>query len=463
MNIQKGIRQLFLDDEGIESINRMKRVLNKPTRYPENPILKPDTNWENQCQVYGTVFYDDSEKLFKMYYLTLPRNRGIEPLDLGGGRIRAPHTTLAAYAISRDGAHWEKPSLGQFPYDGDTNNNLLNIGHYNCEGIAVSHKTDEPDLGLRWKAFYWDHGSGGFEVRDGRPYCAEGPEDGIHVAFSPDGIHWKPYEGNPIIRKYCDTNQNVVYDSALEKYVAFSRFGFGRRLARSESCDFIHWSEPKLVLECDAGDGPGTQIYGAGVDLYEGLYLGMIWIYREGMDGKIDTQLACSRDGIRWTRVADRMTWLELGDDDSWEGGMVRSVGKIIPYNNMLYIYYCGVHGPHSGPRFSKIERKFPSCIGLLTQRINGFVSLDSDEEGEMLTKPFTMPKGELRVNADANNGILEVLMCDKQGITINRSQPVSANTIDTVIKWNQTISYGEIIRLRFIVNHAKLFSYWFD
>ena len=100
----------------------------------------------------------------------------------------------------------------------------------------------------------------------------------------------------------------MLYDPRIKKYVGFSRFGFGRWLARSESRDFIHWSAPQLVLECDEADGPRTQIYGAGVDLYEGVYLAMIWIYREGGDGTIDTQLATSRDGIQWTRVGDRAT-----------------------------------------------------------------------------------------------------------------------------------------------------------
>lgn len=41
------------------------------------------------------------------------------------------------------------------------------------------------------------------------------------------------------------------------------------------------------------------------------------------MDGTIDTQLACSRDGIRWQRVGARETFLPLGDDpDGWLGGM---------------------------------------------------------------------------------------------------------------------------------------------
>ena len=84
-------------------------------------------------------------------------------------------------------------------------------------------------------------------------------------------------------------------------------------MACSESDDFVHWSEPQLVFECDEGDEAETQFYGVPIDLYEGLYLGMPWIYREGVDGTIDTQLAVSRDGIRWQRVGARETFLPLG------------------------------------------------------------------------------------------------------------------------------------------------------
>ena len=86
----------------------------------------------------------------------------------------------------------------------------------------------------------------------------------------------------------------------------------------------IHFSEPKRVFECDEVDEEGTQIYGMPINLYEGIYLGMIWVYREGVDGTIDTSLAMSRDGISWQRVLDRQTFLSLGQPGSWEDGMVR-------------------------------------------------------------------------------------------------------------------------------------------
>ena len=467
--VERGVRELFLDDVGIAEMKGLTRVLHPPRRHPKNPLLVPDTAWEDRCQVYGTAYYDDAAKRFKLWYLTLPRDRGLKPLDLGTYE-RAPHTTLAAYAESKDGITWTKPKLGLFPYDGDRQNNLLGIGHFNCEGISVLHEPNDPDPNRRWKAVYWDHGSGGWELRNGGPYCKGGAKDGFYVAFSADGIHWKPYEHNPVLSVYCDTNQNVVYDARLKKYVAISRFGFGRRLARTESKDFLHWSKPKLVLQCDERDGPATQIYGAGVDIYEGVYLAMIWIYREGGDGKIDTQLATSRDGIHWTRVADRATWLALGKDDSWEGGMARSVERIIRRGDELYIYYCGVHGAHTGPKRRKIVRKHPTCTGLVIQRRDGFVSLrGGPREGHVLTQPFALPDGALHLNADARGGRITVTLCDADGKPIvgpESSEPITGDVLDARVRWSKAIPpalRGRSIRLRITLQNADIYAYWWE
>ena len=109
----------------------------------------------------------------------------------------------------------------------------------------------------------------------------------------------------------------MVRDPVTSRYAAFGRFGFGRVVARSESDDFLKWVKPQLVLETDdqepSGEYPDTQFYGMSVCLYEGLYLGGLWAYRPGSDGHIDTQLACSLDGIRWERVANRSPLLTVG------------------------------------------------------------------------------------------------------------------------------------------------------
>jgi hypothetical protein len=462
--VAPGVRQLFLDDVGIERLEGLRRVVNPPRRHPANPLIRPDTAWERGCQVYGTALYDAQARRFKMWYLTGPKDRGLKPLVVNG-RERPPHTTLVGYAESRDGVKWVKPDLGLFPYDGDTRNNLVPLGFHNCEGVAILHEPHDPDPEKRFKAFFWDHGTGGWEVRNGAPFAIAGPNDGLGVAFSRDGLRWKHHEGNPVIRKYSDTNQVVLFDPALRKYVAYGRFGFGRRLARSESADFLRWSDPQLVLECDAADGPGTQIYGAGIDLYEGVYLGMLWVYREGGDAKIDTQLVTSRDGIRWTRVGDRAVWLALGPDDTWEGGMVRSVERIIRRDDQLYIYYCGVHGPHGRPGHPRVERKFPVMIGLVTQRRDGFVSLDAgNAAGSMVTRPFPLPPGALHVNVDATGGEVTAQMLDREGTALAPPALLRGDHLAARLAVGRGgVRVGTPVRLRLTARNARLYSYWFS
>jgi hypothetical protein len=465
--ITPGERQLFLDDVGIEKMDGLTRTVNRPTRHPANPVIKPDMPWEDRCQVYGTAMWDPDADIFKIWYLTVPRDRGLRPLDLGDGRVRPPHTTLAAYAFSRDGIHWAKPVLDQFPYDGDRRNNLLDLGRQNCEGISVLYEPGDPKPDRRWKCLYWDHGTGGYELHNGKPYSKDGPDDGLCVAFSQDGLIWKPVPENPVIRKYSDTGQNLLFDPRIKRYVAFGRFGFGRRIARSSSGDCINWTQPELVMECDAADGPKTQYYGAGIDLYEGVYIAMLWVYREGGDGKIDTQLATSRDGVHWARVGNRQTWLTLGDDDGWEGGMVRSIGRIIPRGDQLFIYYCGVHGAHGRLGDPPVVRKHRPAIGLAVARRDGFVSLDAQARpGTLLTRPFVLPAGRLLLNVDAGRGEVTATLCEGDGVPwvgFEKSDPVHTDGVSIPIVFKRADAaslVGKTVRLKLTAKNARLYAY---
>jgi hypothetical protein len=457
-------RQLFLDDAGIARTDGLRRVLHPPDRHPENPLIRPDTAWERGCQVYGTALYDAAAKRFRIWYLTGPKDRGLKPLVVDGHE-RPPHSTLVAYAESRDGVRWVKPDLGLFPYDGDFHNNLVPLGRDNTEGVSILHDPREPDPDRRWKAMFWEHGSGGWEVRDGKPFAREGAADGLWVAWSPDGLRWRHHPGNPVIRRYSDTGQNLLWDPRLQRYVAFGRFGFGRKLARSESADFRSWSEPRLVLECDGADGPGTQIYGAGIDLYEGVYLAMLWIYREGGDGKIETQLATSRDGIRWTRAGDRATWLGVRSEAAWEDGMVRAAGRIIRRGDRLSVYYCGVNGPHNRAGHPPVERQHPVQIGLATLPRDRFVSLSAgDAAGSITTRTLPFPPGKLHLNVNAARGEVKVTLLDASGQPLSRSAPVSGNRLDGPVSFPGRLpDPGTRVQLRFELRGADLYSYWWS
>ena len=451
----------------------LRRTVHQPQKHPANPVLRPDRPWENSASVYGTTIYDDALGRFRMWYLIGCPSDGEFTDDETGTRHRIPQTTRVGYAESADGISWHKPDLGQLQWRGSRANNMLALGRQNPEGISVLVDDHDPDPARRYKALFWDHAADGahFHPQLKRVLWKETQEtDGAYLAWSPDGINWTHAPENPVVRAYMDTNQNLLWDPNLGRYVAFSRFGFGRKIARSESEDFLHWSAPQLVFECDERDGEGTQFYGAGIDIYEGLYIAMLWVYREGSDGCIDTQLGVSRDGIRWERVAKRQVFIPLGEPGSWEDGMARGAERIINRGDRLYIYYCGVNGPHSGPRFpaETIVRKHKPAIGLAPLRRDGFVSLDAGgDRGSLLTRPFAMPEGRLHLNVDATGGSCVIAICDERGRAIpgfERSQPITGDHLDAEATWpkGEGLPAGQSLALRITLERAALYSYWF-
>ncbi len=459
-------RYLFLDLHHITRIEGLYRRMHQPQRHPENPILRGENPWESVASLYGTALYDPQDSLFKMWYLTGPYVDGMVEVRQ---RQALGNITLLAYATSTDGVHWEKPILNQVDFEGSTANNLIDVGRTNCEGMAVLYDENETDPARRYKGFYWEHGGiDTFIQHEGRTIWGHGEGDGMWMSFSPDGVHWTNYENNPVISLGSDTTQSLVWDPKIQKYVVFGRFGAGgRRTARAESSDGIHFSEPKLVLECDEIDEGGTQIYGMPINIYEGIYIGMIWIYREGVDGTIDTSLATSRDGINWERVLDRQTFLTLGQKGSWEDGMVRISQNFITYNDQLYFYYGGVNGPHTGRKFKQVERKHKSMLGLATLRRDGFVSLDAAEtEGYMLTKPLTLDGKDLYLNVDSGQGYVVIAVTDDIGTPLENytSGRITGDELETAVNFSRPLDAikGREVRLQFQLKDASLYSYWF-
>jgi hypothetical protein len=452
--------------QDVTRIEKLYRRIHNPQRHPENPVLVGDQPWERFASLYGTVLYDDRESMFKMWYLTGPAVDGWLQVR---ERRALGNITLLAYATSVDGVHWEKPMLGQLDFEGSTANNLIDIGRTNCEGIAVLYDEADPDPARRYKGFYWEHGGIDefFKHESGRTLWGEGEGDGMWMSFSPDGVHWTDCAQNPVIPMGSDTTQSLVWDPRLKKYAAFGRFGTGgRRIGRALSKDAVHFDKPELVLDWDEWDEDGTQFYGMPLCFYEGMYLGMLWVYREGVDGTIDTALACSRDGKKWQRVLDRQTFLPLGPEGSWEDDMARVTQNVIVRGDKIYLYYGGVQGVHTGRKFKTVERTWQPALGLVTLRRDGFVSLDAGQEkGFMLTKLLRLDGGELRINVDAIAGEVVVAVTDDQGVVLEGfvSQPFGGDSTDMPVKFERSLSElsGEDVRLEIRLRQASLYSFW--
>ena len=318
--------QLLVDDFAIEVREAVERRVNTLAKHPANPILRPDRPWEGRYAMPSTVLYDDSERLFKMWYGTMEERWN-------------PHQRQSrwAYATSRDGIAWEKPELGLVDFRGSRRNNLLPSA-----GGRVSMDVTEKDPSRRFKALSYGRAT------PDRP-------EGICVAFSPDGLRWDPYPGNPLLTAsgvtlhwgIGDTHTLFGWDEKVGKYVSYMRPSSGfRDIGRSESTDFIDWKIPNPVLVPDGGDPPGTQFYGMSVFRDREVYFGFLWVYHPN-SLMIDVQLAHSRDGIGWRRSDQRDPILSYGLPDHFDSHVLIALEPVIK-EDKIWVCYAAENEAHA-------------------------------------------------------------------------------------------------------------------
>ena len=474
LKIAKDARQLFLDDQVVQRIEGLRRITNQATKSPNNPVVRREHPWEQfRAMIYGTVLYDEQDQLFKMWYTCMPHNN-TQPAVKINGENRVPWVTLIAYATSTDGVHWNKPTLAQLDFNGTKHNNLVDVGRDNVEGIAILPNQHSVDPARRWLAFFWEHRSFRADDYEVPPY--ENPTDGdwdagMWVAYSPDGLHWTNH--GRVISGGSDTHQTVVYDPDLQKYVCFNRLGAGgRKIGRCDSKDFLNWSDAKRVFQGDEQDRPRTQVYGMSVVVYEGVYVGLPWLFYP--DGVIDIKLAFSRDGHQWQRPEDRSQVIVTGKAGSWDAVDFRMGNSIVVRDDKIFIYYCAAAGGHpTGDVVAKIDKysheyhqKYRSMhIGLATLRRDGWVSLDAGPQpGKVVTRLLRWPGGKLHVNVDAEEGELQVVVRDASGTAVAASPPIVGDFLEKPVNLDgDALPLDEPVTLEFQLKSGKLFSFWWE
>ena len=441
---------LLIDDHWIASKSGVERTLHQPQKHASNPLIRGDDPWAINPYCYGTVMYDETASRFKLWYMSY--NYGL-PLA---------ERTPILYATSEDGIAWDRPSLELVEFRGSKQNNILMTpyGHHDLYSPSVLKDSRDPNPQRRYKMIWWDFPLGKREYQD----------DGMCVAFSPDGIHWNKHPGNPVLhprkqeRSISDV-MSVMYDHRANKFVAYTK-GWAdpwpafRQIVRTESSDFVNWSEPQVVLR-HAFDETDPQSYGMSVTQYEGLYLGLLSSYKKPGDETIDIQLAVSHDNRTWARVADQATFLPGGPAGSWDDGML-FCAPLIAHQNEVLIYYGGWNGPHNVQQRS-------AGVGLATLRTHGFVSLDADaHEGHVTTRLLSNAAGPLRVNAEAHGGSIRIEVLGENGKPLpgfskDDCLPLDTDGTDQRVRWKTQASLptsNNDVRLRFLLRKAKLYSF---
>ena len=470
--ISAGRRQMFLDDAMIESMDGLRRVINSPRKYEHNPVIKIGSRpWQSfRAQVYGTALYFPDEKKFKMWYLAGPRFPWEKPVRKDQ-RMVVPNYQFTAYAESIDGFRWALPDLGLVAFDGSKKNNICRMATECAEGVAVVYDKNDSNLNRRYKALYWEHSV---------PYQGNVVKtiNGISVAFSADGKDWAEHPSNPVIGQGSDTGQQALWDPDRGVFRALGRFGAGgRRVAMSESKDFINWTKSQLVFQADAKDGNNIQIYGMGTTFYEGLFIGLPWMYHIGTSEQIDVQLSVSRDCVNWQRVANRETFIPNGKLGEWDEGIIFTASQPLQVvGDTVFIFYSGTSDRHNADlkkHYFRNDSEAPRralqmpSIGVATIRRDGFVSLDAGaSHGRLVTKPFDWPTNRsLYVNVDVSRGDLAIELLGKSGKAVAIAAPITGDRLRMKVDLPQSLTRQQRAnaRVRFTLRNGKFFSYWFE
>jgi len=484
-------KQLFLDDTLIASTSRISKFMGRPKKHPQNPVTVADRPWENENSTVGklpahgiqisgqAVLYDEEEKLFKMWY---------NPWSFFSPRVRP-----WCYAVSKDGYHWEKPELGIYDYQGSRKNNIM--GAYSkSKYFNVFKDKRDPDPQKRYKAMGEVEGSA---------------KNGTAIAFSPDGVHWTEYPGNPVVlkgRDIADCPTFLGWDARIQKYVYYPRPGppLGARvngkgfylpaqglnpndgqmrtIGYSTSDDFINWAPTQLMLAPDGRDRADYQYYQMTVAQDGEFYVGLMHMIQTH-EQTFDIFLLTSRDGFHWNWVNRELPFLRHGEELSYDGGYLTPSGPVL-HDGTIWIYYGAYSGAHSS-ELSKLGRNHMT-IALATLPADRYLGMLAGMDlATLVTRPVVFSGSRLKIDlnasltggsasqiphkrnfdeVDVRVGLLDEFGGKIDGFTVEQSRMLTRSGVQEASWDGADVSslQGRAVRLRFEYRNAALYSFQF-
>ena len=485
-------RQLFLDDHLIDRADNLRRVVHPARKFAGNPVL-----WDTGAGgdvTYGSVIPEDGK--FRMWYAR--------------GR-------MVSYAESTDGNRFSKPALDLVRIDGQKTNVLFssdrrNIGKQSelkyeglemvdfsqLSGVTRTRETDPAKRYLMGFISIQPQYSGPRET----PFHPK-ERRGFGVAASPDGLRWTlvnswatetfidgptywlfdPQRGRyvqygrtkliaPEVAKAWGLNGLPTVPVSPEWHEYLRRTVWGRAVSRAESNDLITWDildvgKSPVVLTADAQDPPGAEMYAMQVFAYEGLYIGLIKVWRRLMEaaGPFEIQLAVSRDGYKFERVGDRSALISEGGIGEWDRFNTSTfMNDPIVLGDEMRIYFSAQAARHS-PYRGKDLGEPGAGVGYATVKRDRFVSLATSYDGGTLqTKLLRFSGRNLKLNAKADFGSIVVEVLDRAGQVRARSKPWRADSLDGAVEWESgSLPANEAVVLRLHLKNAHLFALWFS
>ncbi len=445
-------RQLFVDQRLIGTLEGVRQVLHHPVR--REIAIAPEHPWEKHGVSYMVTFKDGDR--FRAWYR-------VDAVAFGEGKRRS----MTAYAESDDGIHWRKPKLGIVEFNGSKENNLVWDGR--AKNLAP-FRDDNP------------------KCKPDERYKAVARAGDCYALVSPDGLHWKPAQEDPILTDRPFDSHNIAFwDDETQQYVAYTRgvrkdgklgqamqskFRSGVRwVRRATSPDFLHWSDLKPIR---TGDAPREEFYTNATIRYARApdYLLMFpsrfasarepkpgWEFGKGVN---DIAFLSSRDGIHFDR-----TFLEAFirpglDSGNWHERSLYMERGILQTSATELSLYCMQNW------------RLPTVhIRRYTLRPDGFVSLRADYEGgHAITPPIRFTGGELRINFSTSAvGWIKVELQDAggkpiPGFSLAECPLIYGDKLDAPVAWkgdpDLAARSGKPVRLRFALSDADLYAFRF-
>ena len=442
-----GRRQLFLDDHGVAEVTNLHRTMHQPVK--RGAVIRSPQPTKS-IQTRSAPVWDENSQTYKLWVITIDDNLW----------------------ESRDGLNWTTGPPTNMPI------------------MLATLDPLDPDPQRRFKA----------------PLLNQG------FAVSPDGADWTKLD---IEMVPSSDEGNFSFDAQAGLFIHTVKRGgeHGRAVAVATSRDFENWDDLGIVFQADDRDqelgrqhiaermaDPTLQqnfyndpafynvdVYNMGVFRYEDLYIGMPAMYHAvgpvpnypNTDGFQLIQLVCSRDLKNWQRLGDRQTFIGPSrlDSGAYDLTQLLPPSTAIIRDDELWFYYTGLKwrstfkymGAYPDGTVDLIPERSRDVGGicLAVLRRDGFVSIDAGEQGgQLLTKRFLLPDGALYVNADADEGNLQVELLNSENEAVAISVPLKVDSPKEPVRWKTgdiaTLG-GQAVALRLTLSNASLYSYWLE
>ncbi len=432
--------EMFVDDWLIDSARTHGAVsLQLQTPVKQEIVLVTDQPWEGPDSAYFTVFQDGP--LVRLYY------RGLVP---GGADSSTGQVTC--YAESTNGIQFTRPNLGLVEFQGSRSNNIIYRGQESHNFAPFRDTNPSAKAEERYKAL-------------------AGILSKLYAFVSPDGIHWKKLQPEPVMTKGDFDSLNLAFwDEHTQNYRCFSRYGESgvRSVQSCTSTDFMHWTDP--TPNRYPKSAPREHLYTNGTRPCPGaphIYLSFPKRFvperKKFADypemGVSDALFLSSRDGVNWDRPFLE-AWVRPGRDQrNWTQRSNMPAWGIVQLNDDEFSMYITEHYEWPDHRLRR-----------LTIRRHGFASMHAEAAGgEFTTRPVTFSGKNLILNyATSAAGSLQIELQDEQGkpitgYTLADHAPLFGDELDAVIKWKSggdlSALVGKPVRFRFLLKDADLFA----